>query len=313
MLGRALMLTHFATAIPCKLMKAPLGTSRYMAAGMLLHTVIQLYLMTPSPWLGCLPTLWQQACSRWVPGEICFLPGAHCWLVQQGDSTHPPPSFGREKLILEGSPDSQQPEVQLVWMCLSGWIQVPKELWLFPAWFSRVMKVCVQCHWRSGRGSHQASGNVCASGALWLNISPCLQRPCRPTSVSLCSWFDSCAPMLPKASVAAAVVWHWHEALCCERTKGDAMPTAQVLLPWEQPPLEMWLMANPEVAPGLRVLAARDTARQWQVARAQVLQTGLIWDGAPGADGTLLRVPCPPRALPCPSQAAVWRIKQYCQ
>lgn len=108
MLGRALMLTCFATAIPCKLMKAPLGTSGYMAGGMLLHRVIQLYLSTPSPWLGCLPTPWQQACSRWVPEEMGFLPGAQFagLFSKEADSMHPPLSSGRQKLILEGSPDS---------------------------------------------------------------------------------------------------------------------------------------------------------------------------------------------------------------
>lgn len=106
-LGRALMLTCFATAIPCKLMKAPLGTSGYMAGGTLLHTVIQLCLTARSPQLGCLATPWRQACRRWVTGEMGFLPGAHFagLFSQEATSTHPP-SSGREKLMLEGSPDS---------------------------------------------------------------------------------------------------------------------------------------------------------------------------------------------------------------
>lgn len=77
LLWRALMLTCFATLIPCKLMKASLGTSGYMAGGALLCTVIQLYLTAPSPQPVCLSTPQQQACSWWVPGEMSFLPGAH--------------------------------------------------------------------------------------------------------------------------------------------------------------------------------------------------------------------------------------------
>ncbi|CAN0335178.1 unnamed protein product, partial [Bubo scandiacus] len=70
-----------------------------------------------------------------------FLPGAHFagLFNKETDSVHPPPSSGREKLVLEGSPDSHQPEVQLVWLVYLGIMMTLNEAIYGPFFFSGVL------------------------------------------------------------------------------------------------------------------------------------------------------------------------------
>lgn len=136
LLMRMQLVTCFARAIPCKLMKTPF--LHLKDRGTRHAAVLHSYIHQTADLGVCLPHDSKRAAGESVSYLLC-------WFVQQRGRQHEPTTVIWEgKPIPEGSPGYQWPKLQLPQPCSSGWIEEQKDLQPLPAWLSCMMKVHVQ-------------------------------------------------------------------------------------------------------------------------------------------------------------------------
>lgn len=233
-----------------------------------------------SPWPGCqLPLTCMQQVNPQGDGLLAWSPV--CWLVLQRGRQHMPTTIWRGDTDPRGKPWPSRMRYNL-YVCDFLSVCRCHQMQPFPAWLSGVMK----CHWRSRNWSQQTSENVCAFGALRLNISPCLQECHRSVHISLCSGFVPLSPHCPKPlwqvlQCDTDMTWD-PSCQCqgkggCQQLRDSAMGTATTRGAAD---------GKPPCSSHPRAHRARNTAGiSWQVRRALVLHVGLAQDGA---GGTLL-------------------------